>query len=547
MAGRTGIPPTTDEGCCGARKGRLFPRTRHRRGPLGAAAVCFALAGCLCAAWALAEDTRGTIRLRDVEAKARKLAEEPYRSPPSVPRFLSELDYDAWRNIRFDPAKALWKKEGLPFTVQFFHPGFYYDQYVKIHVVGDGWVREVPFSVEFFDTGGNDLKAQIPPDMGFAGFRLHYPINRPDYQDEVAVFLGASYLRSLAKGQQYGMSARGLAIDTALGSGEEFPRYTEFWIFRPLASDKQITVLALLDSPSVTGAYMYTIRPGAPTAIRVKSRLYPRRKVEKLGIAPLTSMFLHGENSGLKHADDFRPEVHDSDGLLVAFRSGEWLWRPLTNPTALRAYSFDAPDPLGFGLFQRDQNFDHYQDLEARYDARPSVWVVPDGKWGPGHVELIQIPTDKELNDNIIAFWVPAETPGPGGTVSFDYTQYWCAGDAAPWPPGGRVVATRIGAGNFERSKKFVVDFAGPTLEALPADKPLTAVVSLEDRRGLLEQQLYKNRVTGGWRLVLQILLDKQGSLDALLPNRNEIVELRAFLKDDRNAFTETWSYAYEP
>ncbi len=512
--------------------------------------VRFILALSLCL-WFCPTASRGNetavkpaFRFQNLVDRADKLSKEPYRPPAGVPDFVAKISYDAWRDIRFDPQQALWKKENLPFTVQFFHPGLYYNHGVKIHVIEGARVTEVPFSPDLFSYGRNDFKDRIPADLGFAGFRFHYPIKTKDYQDEVAVFLGASYLRAVGRNHQYGISARGLAVDTAEASGEEFPLFREFWIVRPSRNDTQITVFALLDSPNLVGAYRYVIQPGETTVVKVFSTLFLRSGGNKVGIAPLTSMFFYGENFSQRPADDFRPEIHDSDGLLVAFRSGEWLWRPLSNPKSLRVYCFDAPSPVGFGLIQRDLDFHHYEDLESRYDIRPSVWIIPSAMWGEGHVELIEIPTENELNDNITAFWVPEEPPVPGKPATYSYTMLWHS-SVDSRPPGGRVVSTRIASGKLEGSKKFVIDFGEGSLPSLPADIPLTVALTVDERAKLLEQQLYKNRVTGGWRLVFEIEIPEAGPL--MLPNRPRPYELRAFLRNGDDVLTETWSYAFEP
>jgi glucans biosynthesis protein len=489
--------------------------------------------------------TAALFRFQNLVDRALKLSEKSYEPPSVVPDFLLNITYDAWRDIRYDPQRALWKKEDLPFTVQFFHPGFYYNYPVKIHAIESGRVTDVAFSPDLFTYGRNDFKDRIPGDLGFAGLRLHYPIKTKDYRDEVAVFLGASYLRAVGRDHQYGASARGLALDTAANSGEEFPVFREFWIEKPSPKDTEITLYALLDSPSLTGAYRYVIQPGETTAIRVFSTLFLRRGVNKLGVAPLTTMFFYGETVSRRPVDDFRPEIHDSDGLLIAFRSGEWLWRPISNPRTLRLFSFETPNPIGFGLMQRDRSFHNYEDLEARYETRPSVWIVPSGMWGKGRIELIEIPTEGELNDNINAFWVPEELPDPGKPVTYGYTMLWHSSDASR-PPGGRVMATRIGAGKQDGSKRFVIDFAGGQLEALPPDTPLTADIHVDERVKLVEQQLYKNRVTGGWRLVFEVQTPEPGSLEFVLPDRARPYELRAFLRNAEDVLTETWSYALE-
>ncbi len=472
--------------------------------------------------------------LSEVATRAKELAGQPYEKPTGqVPDWLLNISYDEWRDIRFRPDHALWRDDHLPFQVQFFHPGLYYDRTVRIDVVDGGEVHEVPFSTEQFDYGKNHFADRIPKDIGYAGFRVHYPLNRPDYYDELIVFLGASYFRALGRGQVYGISARALAIDTTAGSGEEFPYFKEFWLVRPAPDATQLVIYALLDSPSATGAYRFTVIPGVETEVDVDSRVFLRRQVQVLGIAPLTSMFFHGENT-LAPVIDYRPEVHDSDGLLLHFDTGEWLWRPLVNPKTLQVNTFQMQDPRGLGLLQRDRNFDHHQDLETRTDLRPSVWIDTRGDWGSGAVELMQIPTDTDIHDNVVSYWVPDREPKPGEAAIFAYSMYWYMDDPRR-PPGGRVVATRRDLGKQPDSFRFVLDFQGAGLDALGADEAPSAVVSVaggEDSGVILEQQLVKNPVTNGWRLTFIVQPKKPGT-----------VELRAFLQRNGDVLSETWSY----
>lgn len=490
---------------------------------------------------------KSAFSFQSVVQEAKKLAEKPYKSPKGeVPNTLLTDNYDQWRNIRFKPDRSLWRKEGLPFTLQFFHTGLYYDRTVALHTITPkGEVKSIAFSKELF-TYPKEIEALVPDNLGFAGFRIHHPINRPDYHDEVAVFVGASYFRAVGKNMNYGLSARGLAIDTALPSGEEFPDFTKYWIHEPQPDAKDIRFYALLDGPSVTGAYRFVLRPGKETVMDVELTLFLRKPVTKLGIAPLTSMFHHGENSYAKVMDDFRPEVHDSDGLMMATETGEWIWRPLVNPKSLFVNSFQANNLAGFGLSQRDTAFDHYQDLESNYENRPSLWIRPVGNWGEGHVELIQIPTDKEVYDNIVAFFVPSKLPVKGEPLSFAYQMSWHHSSSSPRPPAGRVTATRIARAKTEAARLFVIDFVGAQLEALPEEKTVEGVITVGPGAKFLEQQVYKNRVTGGWRLVFQILLEEWISTDKDPSKRKDPVELRAFLKLGDDVLTETWSYAYE-
>ena len=482
--------------------------------------------------------------MKNVTDRALKMAKMPFQDPfGRIPKFLLELNYDKWRNMRFKPEKSLWRAEKLPFELQFFHPGFYYNIPVQINMVSPSGLEKVSFSSDYFDYGSNDFKARVTDDVGFAGFRIHCNINTKTYKDELVVFLGASYFRAVAKGQAYGLSARGVAVDTGLSSGEEFPFFKEFWIVKPGINDNKITVYALLDSPRLTGAYCYVITPGKETLIDVSSTLFKRKEVGKLGIAPLTSMFFYGENTNVRPADDFRPEVHDSDGIQLALKSGELLWRPLVNPKALWINSFQADNIVGFGLVQRDINFDHYQDLETHYQSRPSVWITPKGDWGRGVVELIQIPSATEINDNIIVLWKPEQVNPVDKPISYEYTMKWYFSDQTQLPTGW-VVATRTAATDDPNTRIFLIDFAGAELEKIEENSGVDAVITVPSGCRLLEQQVIKNNLTGVWRLTFKVQAEVSDNLvDKVLPDKKPVFELRAFLRRGKNIISETWSF----
>jgi len=482
--------------------------------------------------------------MNNVVEIARKLAQQPFQEPQKVPEFLRKLNYDHWRDIRFHPDKALWRKEKLPFQVQFFHPGFLYDRTVSISVLDHNRIEPVPFSPDLFSYGLNDFKGTIPPRLGFAGFRLHYRINSPDHFDEVAIFLGASYFRVVGKGERFGLSARALAIDTADPSGEEFPFFKEFWLQRPGPDANRMVVYALIDSPSATGAYRFEVRPGGATEVGVTCTVFLRKKVKKLGLAPLTSMFFYGENTNKRPIDDFRQEVHDSDGLSILTGGNERIWRPLENPPALLDTSFQLNNPKGFGLLERDRNFDHYQDLEVDFQLRPSAWIVPNGNWGEGVVELVQIPSQKEADDNIVSFWVPAAVPEVLRPLTLSYTMSWFSRAKAPL---AEVVSTRTSRGRQDHSRRFLVDFVGRKLNSLGKDAKLSAGVSVGGGK-IIEQHLIKNPFTGGWRLEVEVLPDETGILGKVLPDKlKKPLELRALLRKDNEILTETWSYVVYP
>jgi len=475
----------------------------------------------------------------DVAERARALAAKPYQpSQQALPAELKNLDYDGARDIRFKPARALWREEKLPFEVMFFHLGHYQTEGVRINEINAAGAQPIPFRKDDFDYGKNKLSPQKWGDLGFAGFRVHYPLNNGQYKDELVVFQGASYFRALGAGQHYGLSARGLAIDTVGGKGEEFPRFTEFWVERPAADAKALTIYALLDSKSVSGAYRFVVQPGTETVVDVKARVFLRTPVATLGLAPLTSMYLFGENQ--PQVGDFRPEVHDSDGLMVNSSTGEWIWRPLMNPKGTFTTSFGLPGVRGFGLMQRDRRFSSYEDVEARYEKRPSAWIEPVGDWGPGRVELMQLHTPDETHDNIVAYWVPAKQPAPGQPLDFAYKLHQQGDDPQQRPPGAWAVQTRTGysyAKLAANEVQYIVDFEGPSLKGLPAGAEVKAQLSANANGQIMEANAYPNPVTGGWRMTVRAKQLRPG----------QPLELRGFLQHDNNVLTETWSLVLPP
>ena len=461
---------------------------------------------------------------------AQELAQKSFEAPDGkLPEPLAHLTYDQYRDFRFDPQRALWRDQGLLFTLQLFHRGFLYTNRVDLYEVVDGVAQPIRYSPDLFTFGANPR----PPDddLGFAGFRIHTPLNRPDYFDEVAAFLGASYFRAVGKGQGYGLSARGLAIGTAQPSGEEFPVFRTFWIERPHPGVDSIVVNALLDSQSAAGAFRFTIRPGETTTFDVEATLYPRTDIAEAGIAPLTSMFYFDSNNRFE-IDDYRPAVHDSDGLLIWTGHGEQFWRPLNNPHDLQLSTFSDVNPRGFGLMQRKRSFAAYDDLEAHYERRPSLWIEPIGDWGEGAIRLIEIPTGEEIHDNIVAFWRPSQPLKAKGEYRFTYRLHWTA--AKPAGAGiAQIMDTRSGAFGKEKNRIFVLEAAGDKLKQLPADAKPQLEVSA-DHGKLVNQVITPNPETGGWRISFE-----------LAPEGAKVVELRARIKLDDAPLTETWTYRW--
>lgn len=474
--------------------------------------------------------------LEQVAERARERAQAPYSAPKKIPAFLRQLNFEQYQSIRFKPQASLWRGEPTPFEVMLVAPGLFYQHPVEIHVVDDQGLRTLSFNKRDFDFSDPEIEKRIPPDLGFAGFKLTYPFHDPAVQNQFLVFAGASYFRAVGKHNGFGLSARGLAVDTGLPSGEDFPSFVEYWLKKPQPGDRRMEFFALLDSESATGAYRFVVTPGEATKLQVEARLFPRRDVQLLGIAPLTSMFYYGENTP-RPQGEWRPRVHDSDGLLIHNGTGEWLWRPLINPKHLQTYYFDTDNVRGFGLLQRQTEFRDYEDFNARYELRPSAWVEPDGDWGRGKVVLVELPSADETSDNVVAFWTPEQKVAPGQTLELAYTLQF-GPPAVASEPAGTAQATFVGDGNIvgggreEGAYRIIVDFGGPNMKQLPADAMVTSSVDAQEGGKVLEHFVEYVEPAQAWRLSI---LAK--------PAPGKPLALRAFLKHGADAVTETWTY----
>jgi glucans biosynthesis protein len=403
---------------------------------------------------------------------------------------------------------------------------------VQIFVVEGGKATPAAVSPDQFDFSDTGLK-QPPQKIDLAGFKLTHPLNLPDKFDEVAAFLGATYFRFVGRGQVYGASARGLAIDTGVGKPEEFPFFKAFWLVKPADGATEMSVWALLDSPGVAGAYSFTIRPGARTVLETKAVLYMRNDVQVLGIAPLTSMYFSGKSKPTP--DDYRPEIHDSDGLFLATGKGERIWRPLQNPGALGVSAFQDTNPKGFGLLQRERDFVSYQDSAANLQVRPSLLVEPLEDWGDGEVRLLEIPSQSETNDNIGAFWVSRWPAKKGERKQYLY-KLSALKDEATLSPAGRAVAARSSAVSYApKQRRLVVEFAGGDLPSLEPQQPIESDVSVSNAK---VARTYVEPLPGtrNWRLFIDFE-----------PDGKNPIELRAKLSLRGAPLTETWTYLYRP
>jgi glucans biosynthesis protein len=459
---------------------------------------------------------------------------------PTVSGFFTDFDYDDYKSVQFRPEQARWAGPDAGVHLHAFHLGWLFVEPVTLFEIVDGMATPMVFTTDDFQYFDR-VRDRVPPHEplpGVAGFRLNAPLNRADLFDEVIAFLGASYFRALGRDTGYGLSARGLAINSGLGMPEEFPRFSRFWIEKPVPFAREITVYAALESISCAGAYRFVIRSGTNTEMDVTARLFFRTEVDQVGIAPLTSMFLFSEKNRADF-DDFRPNVHDSDGLLINRRDGDVIWRALNNPARLANSWFVEDSPVSFGLMQRDRNFENYQDAVSHYERRPSLLVEPIGNWGRGAVRLVEIPTDLEVNDNIVAFWVPEAKPAPGALLEVAYRLHWGALPVDPTADIAYVKETRAGTGgvsgveNTEGTRKFVVDFAGGLLASLPGDAAVEPIVTVSGGQ-ITVLTLSKIDSVATWRMVIDVL-----------PESGRTVELVAHVAGYGRKLSENWLYQW--
>jgi glucans biosynthesis protein len=476
-------------------------------------------------------------KLREV---AKAMAAKAYVAPqPRAADLIAKIDFDVAQKIKFRAGKTLFSGQAATFPVRLFHVDKFNPLPVRINVVSGGMAQRVVYTAQDFDYGNTGLEKKLPADLGFSGFRI---MDGPDSATDWLAFQGASYFRSAGEENQYGASARGIAVNTTASTKEEFPRFIEFWLEQAASHRHAITIYALLDGPSLTGAYRFVAEKQAGAIMQVQAELFIRNDIAQLGIAPLTSMYWFGENDR-QSATDWRPEIHDSDGLALWTGKGERIWRPLIDPPSVQTNSFLDDNPQGFGVMQRDRDFANYQDDGAFYNRRPSIWVEPLGNWGRGAVQLVEIPTQDEIHDNIVAYWKPDKPVKAGDSLSISYRLYWQ--DHMPHPPTdiARVVATRIGRGGVpgkpaptdKDSWKFVIDFAGGPLTGMAPRYDITPVVNIS-RGKISNPYVIKIVGTERWR----------AAFDVYAPGKSQL-DLRCFLRFDNKTLTETWLYQFFP
>jgi glucans biosynthesis protein len=461
---------------------------------------------------------------------ARQLARKPFVPPPNdLPDFFSNLTYEQYVAIK-SRQPAIWSSEGRGIAVEPLHRGFVFTNAVDLYLVEDGAVRRVGYNAAQFDYGRPTLPNNIG-DIGFSGFRL---IATPSEGKpfDFAIVQGATFFRAVARGQNFGATARALTLKPADPKGEEFPSFRAFWLERPAPGSNSITVHGVIDSESTTGAVRMTFRPGDMTIIDVETTLFPRVNLDHVGLGGIGSTYFYGPNDR-RNAEDLRPAVYESSGLQMLNGQGEWLWRPLHNPEALQISAFVDAAPRGFGLLQRDRTYEAFQDDDQRFERRPSLWIEPLGDWGQGSVQLLEIPTDAEINDNILAYWRPKAPMAANTEIAFAYRQYWC------WtpperPPLAAVSATRVGRGSGGRRRRFAIDFSTEALgDNLPTDLRSVLTVGPGTFQNL-KNWVYPERKT------VRVAFE-------LDPGNENACEMRLILEAGGKPISETWLYRWTP
>lgn len=479
-----------------------------------------------------------------LKALARERAGRGYTPPPQPnPEVVKQIDYDAHGKLQYRKEAALWAETGSVYPISFQHVGMFFPKTVTMNVVEKGTSREILYDPKLFTMGPDHVAKDLPANpSAFAGFWVHESRKGSDWKkrEPWVTFLGASYFRAIGELGQVGLSARGIALSPGTSNPEEFPDFVSFWFEAAAKTEDPLIVHALLDGPSLTGAYKFSLKRSKGVIMEIEAALFLRKDIERLGIAPLTSMYWFSETAKPTSAD-WRPEVHDSDGLALWTGVGEHIWRPLNNPARIQVSSFADKSPKGFGLGQRDRVLDHYQD-GVRYHLRPSAWVEPLGDWGEGAVQLTEIPTDDEIHDNIVAMWVPKEPAAAGKTYDLRYRIHWLADE--PFSSTlARCVATRLGNGGQPGKprpkgvRKFMVEFLGKPLAKLPfGEEPEPVITASRGELSRIEIEAVPDDVPGHWRTHFDLAVTGP-----------DPVEIRCYLRYKDEVMSETWLYQYHP
>jgi glucans biosynthesis protein len=461
-----------------------------------------------------------------VTEAARTLSKRPFKPlADDIPSVFRDLNYE---QIRQRPGTEIWAAENTGFAIEPLHRGSIFSSPMEIGLVAEAKARRIIYDPALFDFGKLAVPAKTG-DIGFSGFRVL--AQGSGGFSELAIFQGASFFRAVAPGQSLGTMARAMSIKTADPRGEEFPAFRSVWIERPTLAAGALVIHALIDSESVTGAYRFTVRPGDATIIDTECALFARAAVDNLGLATMSATHLSGPID--ERCDgDLRPSVSEVTGLQMLTGKGEWLWRPVANRDTLQISTFVDENPRGFGFLQRDRNFDHYQDDDQHVETRPSLWIEPIGDWSAGGVQLVEIPSDSEANDNIIGYWKPKQPLAAGSETFFAYRQFWCW-NPPEQPPLAIATQSHSGRGSSSKRRRFVVEFAGDILripENAEAMKP-----NLNAAPGsIVEPRTFTSGDKKSRRIVFEID-----------PGNESYSEIRLVLEAGGKPISETWLFRW--
>ncbi|MFA8021059.1 glucan biosynthesis protein [Bremerella cremea] len=467
-----------------------------------------------------------------IDAKAKQHSQREYESSHELPEDLKELNYDTYRLIAFEHARSIWKKEALPFWLEFFHRGYIFRDEVQVSLLPDGatsgdQANRLDFDKTMFQYRGEVAGLDPPKDLGYAGVKVIGKFPDSENYLEVASFLGASYFRAISPGQFYGSSARGLAVDIGLAKAEEFPIFREFWIETPKPDSQDLKVWALLDSPSVAGAYALVIHPNETMTIDVKARLYFRRVPEKVGIAPLTSMFMWGPGKPGPENDP-RPRVHDADSLLIQRGENDWIRRSLNRLDFPSLSNYDAKELHGFGLMQAERLPSRYKDDEAKYHLRPSVWITPKTPWQDGAVQLLELPSEHEGIDNIGAYWMPKQPVKVGEPIDLEYEIAFLS-QSPKQHSLAKVTDFRVDRSD-KSSLRLTVVFQGDAISKFSTERQLQSHIDVQ--RGKAENIVVRRTALNTVEVTCN-----------LVPDTPYAMEMEVHLVDEEELFSESWRY----
>lgn len=466
----------------------------------------------------------------DLETQVAKVAAQPFQPTPPLPEDLAKLEYDQYRMIAFEHNRSVWHATDRPFWLEAFHRGYVHTDKVEFNSISGGTTTPIPYRPEMFQFRG-PLKGMRPPaDLGFAGMRVVGKYPGKNEMNEMLVFVGASYYRARVKDRPYGTSVRGIAIDAAMNKPEEFPLFREFWVVEPQPGDEKFVTLAEMDGPSVTGAYRFEFSPLADRSVMdVEATLYFRRTPDKVGLAPMTSMWMWGDGIAAP-VGDHRPSVHDADGLLIENVDGSWFWRALSRQSYPSTVRWDRPEGVkGFGLIQRDTNYDHFKDDEALYHQRPSVWIQPISGFDAGSIELFELASPHEGIDNIVAYWIPSQPVAPGEPLKIKYRVTFFNGDL-PSETVAKATETRILRGKKGEPIVVEIDFEGGELDQIKEGEELRADL-LTISSSLVESSI---AVRGSGKRTVSLKIQ---------PEDVPAIGLEATLRVGDRTISETWSY----